>query len=178
MNELNIKLGRDLGKSNPYEKYISCICELCEQQRWVPYRKSLQPGRLCKSCVSHARGKLNRAWKGGRRVNNYGYIEIKLTPDDFFYSMTGKDSYVFEHRLVMARHLGRCLHRWEIIHHKNHIRGDNGLKNLQLYSDNKHKQLTILENRIMYLEKRVTLLEAENIVLKSNEVFYPTGGKK
>jgi len=104
-------------------------------------------------------------WKGGR-MHHMGYISIRLYPGDFFYSMVGWNGYVREHRLVMARHLGRCLHSWEIIHHKNGIKDDNRIENLQLVTDDRHKQITVLENRIRLLEQRVTILEAENLLLR------------
>lgn len=80
--------------------------------------------------------------------------------------MTSGKGYVAEHRLIMAKHLRRCLHLWEIVHHKNHIRDDNRLENLQLVTDGRHKQITLLENEILRLKQRVTLLEAENILLR------------
>lgn len=53
------------------------------------------------------------------------------------------------------------MHSWELIHHANGIKDDNRLENLQLITDDRHKQITVLENRIKFLEKRVATLEAE-----------------
>jgi len=112
-------------------------------------------------------GEARTNWNGGRRAAG-GYVLIRLYPNDFFYPMTRIDGYVMEHRLVMAKHLGRCLQPWELVHHKNHRRNDNQFENLQLISDDRHKQIIILENEINHLKKRVTLLEAENVLLRES----------
>ncbi len=91
---------------------------------------------------------------------------VRLSPDDFFYPSCSRRGWIFEHRLIMAKHLGRNLHIWEIIHHKNHIRDDNRIENLQLVSDDRHTQISILERRIKYLEK-------ENAILKLRLSGYP-----
>lgn len=147
-------------------KFIWAACQDCGMQRWVRLSNGEPKSKRCRSCSSkylYKTGKIkppdqygpkNKNWRGGI-TKRHGYIYILLRPDDFFFSMTDEQGYVREHRLVMAKHLGRCLHSWEIVHHINHKRDDNRVENLQVLGDNRHKQITILEKRIKYLERKL-----------------------
>ena len=106
-------------------------------------------------------------WKGGR-IYEGKYIIVKLEPSDFFYPTARPNGYVLEHRLVAARALGRNLHLWEIVHHKKgYAKDDNRYpETLQVVTDARHAQITVLENRILKLEQQVLLLEGENEKLK------------
>ncbi|MEV5629178.1 HNH endonuclease [Micromonospora tulbaghiae] len=68
-----------------------------------------------------------------RVINQQGYAYVAVADDDPLIVMTGRrDRYVLEHRLVMARALGRPLRADETVHHLNGDRTDNRLENLQL----------------------------------------------
>lgn len=78
------------------------------------------------------RGERHWAWKGGR-IKMGGYIAVYVGADDSLASMRNSIGYVFEHRLVMARSLGRPLSETETVHHKNGDKMDNRLENLELH---------------------------------------------
>lgn len=82
-------------------------------------------------------GPEHHQWKGGRHVSSNGYIVVNAKMDDpIARAMTpkGYNNSVFEHRLVMAHHLGRSLTSKESVHHINGDRQDNRLENLELRS--------------------------------------------
>ena len=75
------------------------------------------------------RGNNNPFWNGGRykdRLN--GYILI-YNPNHPF---ANKKGYIREHRTVMEKLLGRYLRKNEIVHHRNKIKDDNRIENLEL----------------------------------------------
>lgn len=67
-----------------------------------------------------------------------GYVEVWLESSSPFFPMAAKDGYVYEHRLVMAQHLGRCLDTTEHVHHKNRDKHDNRIENLELLAKDQH----------------------------------------
>lgn len=77
-------------------------------------------------------GSNHGAWKGGRVKTSGGYVAVKCSTDDPLWSVADSQGYVLEHRLVMARALGRALTPHETVHHINGDKTDNRLSNLQL----------------------------------------------
>lgn len=65
---------------------------------------------------------------GAKCITVGGYVQVSLLKHPLF---PGK-IYDTEHRVVMSEHLGRRLRKGEVVHHKNHDRADNRLKNLSL----------------------------------------------
>src|SRR6202008_5007409 len=102
-------------------------CDLCE--RPIYRRKSTLARNAAKFCSHSCRNKIyrntgergpnprlaganNPAWKGGvtfkRTHGNYQGVKYVRCPSEFL-PMARTDGYVMEHRLVMARSLGRFL---------------------------------------------------------------------
>lgn len=74
----------------------------------------------CTFCAKRS-GSDNGNWRGGR-YNKNGYIMVR-----------SGSTYVFEHVLVMERKLSRKLRKGETVHHKNGVKDDNRLSNLELW---------------------------------------------
>jgi len=140
----DIKSAKDIGKSGaPWNKFIWTTCATCNEPRWVGYIKGKPVSPRCYAC-SRLRmvGDKNIHWKGGRiTVGAKGYVMVLVQPDDFYFSMASLYHYIYEHRLVMAQHLGRCLHTFESVHHKNGKRADNRIENLELSQKGAHSKM-------------------------------------
>jgi hypothetical protein len=73
--------------------------------------------------------KKRRSWE-----SSHGYVMIFAPKHP---KATKLDKYIYEHILVMEEHLGRYLKKGEIVHHRNGIKTDNRIENLQLVNGNR-----------------------------------------
>ncbi len=172
-NELRIWLAcQDCGK----ERWVilirgepqDVICHACAhkkpevraRQRQAMLGRKASEETKRKMSENHT-GSLANNWKGGRNKDYEGYIHIIIAVDDPYHAMCPKGGSnrngVLEHRLIMARFLGRLLDKNEIVHHKNGIRDDNRLVNLALVKKGSHSHHTLIE----ILQKRIRDLEGE-----------------
>ncbi|NSW84546.1 MAG: HNH endonuclease [Syntrophothermus sp.] len=124
-----------------------------EKQKKSQHMKALiaQNGHWCKGkklseetkkrISESMRGENNPRWNGGRRSKGV-YIEV-YAPDHPYRNKARNT--VYEHRLVMEKHLGRYLLPNEVVHHKNGDTTDNRLENLQLILMPEHSRLHLLQ---------------------------------
>ena len=67
-------------------------------------------------------------WKGGEYWVEDGYVLVHK-PNHPNARTKGR---VLAHRLIMEENIGRYLHPWEVVHHKNGKKNDNRIENLEL----------------------------------------------
>jgi len=107
-------------------------------------------GCLAKDSARARKGKNHPSYKG--RSNKEGYIQLL----DHNHPNANKRGRVLEHTAVMAKYLGRPIMPNETIHHKNGIRDDNRLENLELWNG-KHtpgvRMVDMVEFCIDYLKR-------------------------
>ena len=76
--------------------------------------------------------------------------------------MADSRNYVYEHRYIIAKKLGRPLKKYEVVHHLNGIKDDNREENLELLNTRyKHYLITKMEIRIRQLEAENKKLKGE-----------------
>lgn len=137
-------MGRELGfndsQSEARRRYVWRVCDNCHQGKWIVKKRKPAATHLCRHCYATRRiGEANPWWQGGRFLRS-GYLVIKLKPDDPFYPMVTKDGYIPEHRLIMARKVGRCLLSTEDVHHIDGNKLNNSELNLELSMHISHKK--------------------------------------
>lgn len=94
-----------------------------------------------------------------------GYAQIVVALDDPLIAMADARGRIYEHRLVMARHIGRPLASSEQVHHRNGDKLDNRIENLILMDLAEHaaahkREVLTLRARVQELERELERAKA------------------
>ncbi len=110
-------------------------------------------------------GASNPNFGGGKYIDDKGYVRV-LMPDH----PRNIKGYVYEHRLLMEKYLGRHLEPWETVHHINEIKVDNRIENFFLCTHKEHSAI--------HMEGRKITAEQKNQLRKSIKNTKPHTRKK
>jgi len=107
-------------------------CKICGKEFELPLSKTIGRGIYCSNeCYKISlKGDGNPSWRGGKKYCNE-YILI-YSPK---HSFKNKKNYIYKHRAVMEKSIGRFLKEEEVVHHINGDKTDNRLENLRLFSN-------------------------------------------
>jgi hypothetical protein len=103
-------------------------------------------------------------WQGGRQKRKTGYVLLykKGHPN------SDKTHHIAEHIYIMSEHIGRPLIKGETVHHKNGIRDDNRIENLELWCKN-HPIGTRTEDLVIFAKEILLKYEPSCLLITSNE---------
>jgi hypothetical protein len=90
--------------------------------------------RYCSTDCTRWPRTVKRVIDGVTRLHSEGYVMVYLP----MHPAAGKQ-YVYEHRLVVERHIGRFLKSSEYVHHRNEDPTDNRIENLEVVTSSKHR---------------------------------------
>jgi len=146
------------------QKSVTRVCDECgkiEKARmatiFIGREKRKNKIDLCRKCSCSPKykpksnwpsGEDSHLWRGGRGINE-GRVRIR----------TGKgNTWEYEHRMVMAKEIGRQLTDKEVVHHVDFNSLNNNIDNLFLYVDGREHTMSHHElERLIYslLEKQI-----------------------
>ena len=149
INKIASQTGASVGKVyNDIKKYgIETRKQLTDAQKKAmsdankgrpSSRKGIPLSEETKKKISSSH-KIQGAGHKKNRVDGYVAIYYPSHPK------SDKTGYIMEHQYIMEQHIGRHLNDDEVVHHKNHIRNDNRIENLQLMTFKEHASLHMRE---------------------------------
>ena len=148
MNEIAELLDMAVGKIHRYftiyeiepRKHLNDKAKekISQANKGKAFRKGHKASEETKRKISEAN---TQKGIGHKKKRCDGYIAIYF-PD---HPKSNAEGYIMEHDLIMECFIGRWLKDDEVVHHKNKIRDDNRIENLQLLTKSEHSRLHMSE---------------------------------
>ena len=133
-----------------------CVCDTCGTEG-SPKLNAIKSGQGgCKPCGVVKRGITQRR-EGARRINTHGYVEVKTWVTE---GARSSGQRILEHRKVMQEHLGRTLYPKENVHHRNGVKTDNRIENLELWRSSQPSGQRV-EDHVEWSKETLRLYEPE-----------------
>ncbi len=137
-------------------RIVQITCGKCKEKRWIDFHnliKTMQKfyySGSCHRCACRSTwAEEGRPHPGRKKLNSNGYMKIFLGMRQPMADSRGE---IFEHRLVMAKHLNRSLKSFEHVHHINGNKSDNRIENLELHPNSEHYTIRKMQAYIKKLE--------------------------
>jgi hypothetical protein len=141
-------------------KRVKVTCNYCKKEKEVVFSRRARKHYCNKICLGKGLLGINLSgffkkgntkekcinYKEGKQVCN-GYITVL----DHNHPNRSKKNYVYEHRVVMEKHIGRLLTEKEVVHHIDFNKKNNDISNLMLFeNDSEHKKYhNVLRRQIL-----------------------------
>lgn len=139
-------------KTNKIFSKIYSLCGTCLQDVFSD-EVSKENEAIRKECSKILERNLQEGDNHGRkRINGGGYIDIYIR----------NKGWMREHRYIMEQSIGRELTAEETVHHRNGIRDDNRLENLELWAS-AHPPGQRIEDQIQWAKELLAEYEPESL---------------
>lgn len=156
----------------PLEPYVGtkhkwrAVCVHCGQEG-SPQLGHIRIGQNgCRNCAYLAlRGAGNKSYKTGKTTDKSGYVELS---GKFGHPNARSKGRIFEHVYLMAEHLGRALTPNENVHHKNGVRDDNRIENLELWTKSQPSGQRV-KDKVQWAKEMLRLYEPEALATERGE---------
>lgn len=193
---INLLLESSIDWSIQNDHCVQVTCGVCQSVRMIQisrlkYCIKTQKAftGLCIHCVSSVfpppsrtiYAAKNPEFRHGRFLLKSGYVQVALytlsqEDQELVSSVAFKPSkrsntlWIKEHRLVMAKHIGRPLLSSEVVHHLNGIRSDNRLENLELLTSRKEHHTAHGDQIYQELQEALSENRRLRLILEANGI--------
>ncbi len=109
----------------------------CSKKCVSPFKNQKLPKEILEKREPAKTGEEHHSWKGGRYINDQGYVMVHLPNNPHSYS----NGWALEHRVIASKKLGRKLKTSEQVHHIDGNKQNNSPNNLIILTCPQHTRL-------------------------------------